>query len=538
MMNARLSKTLVALLAVVAVGACDDPPIEPGSSDAARLATNPTFAVIEAGETRLIQTYLVNEVGNPVAGEVDFDACNGLITVVEDEDQLDIEPGTNLLVTAGGTLGESCINVSAGGFEETITIRIVPSEIVVTAATDTVRAGDSGSIDVTIVDADGNPVTPFDEGLEITYTSSNTRRLFFTDTLGGFDTDSSGAVIVTATYELFGVTRTLEIPITVLPGLPVTGDIAGTTFGSIQFGDTVSAAIILRDTAGPNLSNLDADIDSIVLTSSNTAVATAWAVIEPLDNQPGRVRMTAYVAGVGGGTANISGTAYTVNGAISLGTNSVTVVQDAVINSILPAGQNAGENVVIAGSGLQQSGSATTVEIDGVDVTDYIVLLTPTAITLELPVAGEARTVEVTVDVGGATSDQMDYAFGGEASEPQNDVDGTPVVGPAPGVPFTQTGWLGFADDYDFFRFTAPASGNITINGDWDQASVDVDFAVFNWATGSFGNCAGGASVAKPEQDLTCTVTAGTEYGIYVNHYSLSADGDTQPTEYSVTLAY
>jgi hypothetical protein len=107
MMNARLNKALVALLAVAAAGACDDPPVEPGNSDAARLFTNPSFVVVEAGDSRLVQAYLVNELGSPVSGTVEFEACNSVITAVADSGQSDIEPGNNFFIE-GNTLGESC----------------------------------------------------------------------------------------------------------------------------------------------------------------------------------------------------------------------------------------------------------------------------------------------------------------------------------------------------------------------------------------------------------------------------------------------
>jgi hypothetical protein len=211
----------------------------------------------------------------------------------------------------------------------------------------------------------------------------------------------------------------------------------------------------------------------------------------------------------------------------------VDVVEAVEIVSILPAGAEAGDEVIIAGTGLVQAGAPTAIIIEGEDVSAFIVAATPTAITLELPLAMAAGDVEVTVDVGnGAASDDATYAYGGEATEPAND-DGSPTT-----LPFSHTGYFGYNDDYDYFVFTAPTTGNINLMLDWSDASKDLDFAVFNWNTGSFGTCAGGATSAKPEVDNSCAVTAGTEYGIYINDYSLSHDGDHTPVEYTATVSY
>ena len=192
--------------------------------------------------------------------------------------------------------------------------------------------------------------------------------------------------------------------------------------------------------------------------------------------------------------------------------------------------------MTITGTGFVQAGQALVVTVDGEDVTDtYVTAVTPTTITLaEFPVAGGARNMDITVDVGGgATSETVAYAFGGEDTEPANDnfVDVT--------LPFDHTGWFGGSDDYDFFEFVAPTTGTLTLFVDWDDADLDLDIALYNATTGSFiSSCLSGASAAKPETDTSCNVTAGTRYGIYINDYSISHDGITTPTQYHATASY
>lgn len=527
MMNTRLSKMLVALLAVATAGACDDPPIEPGDNDPARLFTSSSVVVVEAGASSLVRAHLVNNLGNPLTGDVAFSACDATISVAADPEQTTVEPGSNFIVT-GVTLGESCVNVSAAGFEETITVRVVPAELSVTAAPDTVRAGEAGSIDLETRTTAGVFVGPFAD-TDVTFESSDEDRLFFTDDAGAFDTDEAGAVTVTATFESFGVQREVEIPITVIPGLPSEGSFA-TELGAVLAGDTVSATVQLRDTIG-NVNDLASDIESIVVTSSDESIATAFATITENEDLEGRVILTVFAVGVAGGQADISATVNTINGAIDAGSSQVTVLDELDVVTILPADAEPGETVVITGTGLQQPGAETVVLVDGVDVTSYVTSITPTTITLDFPGAGEARDMDVTVDVGGgATSDTEVYAFGGEADEPEND-DETATT-----LPFDHTGWFGFNDDFDFYAFTAPTTGTVNMDLDWNNDDLDLDMAMIDADAGAF-ICTGGATGAKPEDD-TCDLTAGTNYIIYINDYSLSHDGDETPVRYHMTVVY
>ena len=192
MMNDRLRKSLVALASIAALGACEEATVDTGDTDAARLTTNPSFVIVEAGDSTLVSAFLVNNLGNPVQGDVTFSACDATITAAADETQSPLEPGTNFYIS-GNTLGESCVNVSGAGFDQTIGVRVVAAGFATTAVTDTVRAGDTGSIDVTLINAAGGAVGPFAE-TDATFTSDNEDALFFTDDAGSFDTHESDAV--------------------------------------------------------------------------------------------------------------------------------------------------------------------------------------------------------------------------------------------------------------------------------------------------------------------------------------------------------
>ena len=215
MMNARLNKALVALLAVSA-GACGDAPVDVAQNDPDRLVTNPSFVVIEAGETRLVQAYLVNALGNPVAGDVDFEACDAAITVEADPEQTDLEPGSNFLIT-GNTLGTSCVNVSGSGEEATINVRIIPAELALSLE-DTILSGAGATAGVTFLNASGTAATGFDLD-EVSFTSLDTLIAVVDPVTGDVTARAPGtAEIVVTLDEGLGAARADTFAVVVVPG--------------------------------------------------------------------------------------------------------------------------------------------------------------------------------------------------------------------------------------------------------------------------------------------------------------------------------
>ena len=233
MMNARLNKAMVALLAVAAAGACDDPPIEPGNSDADRLVTNPSFVVIDAGDTRLVQAYLANVLGNPVVGEVEFEACDAGVTVTADDEQTDIEPGNNFYIQ-GNTLGESCVNVSGGGFEETIGVRVVPAALELGLA-DTLSSGETVTASVLFLNAAGGAATGFDLD-EVTFESLD-EDIAVIDASGNVTAQAPGNVdIVVTLNDGLGAERADTFTAVVEPGT-FTGTVES---GPLGVNDTIT----------------------------------------------------------------------------------------------------------------------------------------------------------------------------------------------------------------------------------------------------------------------------------------------------------
>jgi hypothetical protein len=502
--------------------------VDPGSPDAVRLATNPSFVVIEAGETRTVQSFLVNAVGNPVAGEVSFEACNGLITVAEDEDQAEVEPGTNFTIT-GNTLGESCVNLSAAGFEKTINVRVVPEAVGVVSVDDTLRAGATGSIDVTLLNAAGAAVGPFEE-TDATFESDNPLSVIFTDSAGSFDTRIADNNIVTVTFESFGVTREVEIPVIVLPAAPDSGDIIG-NFGAIGVGDTLGIPVNLFDSIN-NINNYAPDIDSIRFTSSNPAVATTFGTIEESNDFEGRVVLSANAVGVSQGTATITGTAYVSPDGVAvypvaLGTATVTVLAPDIV-SMTPSTGRPGQVVTITGTNLQTAGFTTTVHMDGVNITTFVDVITPTAITLDMPAALTNADHEIEVRVGGVPSDQATWTQTSH-QDVQGPANESAATAPVVTFPIDLVGTFVGTNDTDWYQFTLATRSAMSFRLDW-TGTKDLDMLFRNAANTAYVCSTAGASAAHPEV-ATCTLNPGT-YLILLNDYSSAHDHDASLVTY------
>ncbi|MGH7507150.1 MAG: hypothetical protein ACRELX_15960, partial [Longimicrobiales bacterium] len=107
-----------------AIAACDDNPLSEGRNETARFQLNPSFANVAVGATTEVTAIAVNRYGESTGEPVTATACDNKVTIARDEDRSPFEPPERFVVT-GVTAGASCINVSAGGQQATITIEVV-----------------------------------------------------------------------------------------------------------------------------------------------------------------------------------------------------------------------------------------------------------------------------------------------------------------------------------------------------------------------------------------------------------------------------
>jgi hypothetical protein len=112
------------LFGVLAV-ACDDNPLSEGRDDVDRFRINPSFAFVKVNDSTKVSAIAVNRHGEPTGDAVTATACDARISVQRDPTRVEYEPPERFVVR-GIAEGETCVNVSAGGTQATVTINVVP----------------------------------------------------------------------------------------------------------------------------------------------------------------------------------------------------------------------------------------------------------------------------------------------------------------------------------------------------------------------------------------------------------------------------
>jgi hypothetical protein len=111
-------------LAIVAIAACDDNPLEEGRDTTARFRLNPSVATVAVGDSTQVTAIAVNDYDEPTGQAVTATACDGKVSVAPHPGRSGYEPPERFVVR-GVTAGESCVNVSGGGQTATVTINVV-----------------------------------------------------------------------------------------------------------------------------------------------------------------------------------------------------------------------------------------------------------------------------------------------------------------------------------------------------------------------------------------------------------------------------
>lgn len=111
-------------LALVAFAACDDNPLAENRDTIDRFDLNPSFANVKVGDSTKVNAIPVNVHGERTGVEVSGTACDSKITVSKDPTRTAYEPPERFVIR-GVSAGESCLTVSAGGKQATVTINVV-----------------------------------------------------------------------------------------------------------------------------------------------------------------------------------------------------------------------------------------------------------------------------------------------------------------------------------------------------------------------------------------------------------------------------
>ena len=403
----------ITALAVLALGACNDNPLDFDVKETTGIQVNPSSMVVAAGRTADLESRAVNQSGEPtfdaVSFEIDASCGAGAITVVPDPDQLEIQPPGLFVVTGGAVLGQSCINLTSGSSTALVEVTVVGDAIEITSpiADQVFRAGESGQIIAQLVDFDGNPVGPY-EPEDAVFTSSDDAVALITDDVGNFTTDQSGTATLGATWlgqadngtSGLGVIRTDQVTIEVIPSLPDTAYFtAGDDLGVLPVDEVVDFDVFVADALG-NRNTIPDEIISVTAVSSDATVASVVPRIATDDAAFGQgdipvVEVTTLLAGA----VTISGTVTTSEGDFDFA--GTLLIPNPIITAVTPATGTFAETVTITGSDFAP---ISKVYVGGYLLGNYTID-SPTQITAQMPTySALPGPLDVVVSVAGVES--------------------------------------------------------------------------------------------------------------------------------------
>jgi hypothetical protein len=534
----------ITALAVLALGGCNDNPLNFNVKDTVGIQVNPSEMVVAAGRTSELESRAVNQGNEPtfdaVSAAVDATCGPGAITVVPDPAALEIQPPGLYIVTGGAVLGQSCVVLTSGSNTAQVDVTVVADGIAITAPADgaVFRAGETGQVVAGLTDLDGNAVGPY-AAEDAVFTSSDADVADYTDDMGSFSTETAGTATLGVTWAGqaangtagLGVVRSDEIGIEVIANVPASAAFDNEDdFGAVAGGETVQAEVLVLDQFG-NQNTDETEITGCTVLSSDPAVATATCTLD-LTNS---VNVLVDVTTVAPGGADISGTVTTSEAVFNYGPASIVVLSPSV-TGISTATGFVGTAVTISGTGLAAAGFDTEVLIDGSAVTGdvaapgFVQSVSDTDVTILMPDLGNANDAfEVGISVGGVVAaETFTYTQLADAAEdePANDNGATPTVITLPTDKVGSFEGID-VDDYHLIAVT----GAFTVDLDWDDHSVDLDILIDDETNGFSFPCGfDGATGAAPEQHV-CDVPAGN-YLIWINNYS----GPDHPTSYRLEI--
>jgi hypothetical protein len=488
----------ITALAVLALTACNDDPLDFDVKTTTGIETNPTEMVVAAGRTAELESRAVNQGGEPtfdaVSAAVDATCGAGAITVVPDPNALEIDPPGEFLVTGGATLGPTCIVLTSGSNTAQVDVTVVADAIEIVSPEDGAefRAGETGQVVAQLVSNDGTVVGPYDPTLA-TFTSSNEDAIEFTDDVGNFTVGESGTSLITVTWPGddsngtagLGVVRVTEINLSVAAGPPVAAAFASDPLGAFEVGDIDEFEVIVTDALG-NQNTFADEITAVTAgeLSSDPAVATATAeLVDGVDE--GTVNVIVTVEAIGGGSATISGVVTTTNGDLPFSAD--YFVPAPSITSLSATSGDYATTVTITGEQFSFPGLITTVLVDGQQLGNFTIV-SDTEITAQMPTYEEPGVHNVVVNVNGIVSteaitwEQTNACYAQDVPY----TPGPPLYGPVVqgSIPFYCAGTATDADNSNAW-FVATISEDALLGGsevsvlyapDWGPPLKDIDW--------------------------------------------------------------
>jgi len=542
----------ITALTVLALGACNDNPVDFDVKQTDGIFANPAFMVVAAGRTSHLESRAVNQGNEPtyddVSAAIDPTCGPGQITVADDPDWLpEIQPPGLFVVTGGATLGPTCINLTSGSASTQVDVVVVTNGIEITApvADQVFRAGETGQIVAQLTDLDGNVVGPYAPE-DATFESSDAAVVTIDDEVGNFTTVATGAAALSVTWAGqeangtagLGVVRADVVSIEVVPNDPDTAYFtAGDPLGAFTVGDVDEFDVTVEDALGNRNTSPD-EIEDVTAQSSDVGVATVTYRIVTDDPAYGQGDIPVVeVTAVGGGSTVISGVVQTTSGDVPF--SSAYYVPAPSITSLSAASGVFASTITITGQQLSFPGLITGVLVDGQLLGNFTVV-SDTEITAQMPTYATASAGHtVAVDVNGVLSTEaitweqtnncsaLDFPEEPGFDGPFVDVSyPLECSGTASGP---QDDWF-FADVSADAALAAGGSYSVTLAPTWGAPDKDIDF-YYDDCTFSVFEFAVDQPPATFDKDLAagCTLWIMDDYAGF--------RGDLTPQPYTITVA-
>lgn len=229
------------MVALVGFAGCDDNPTDFDTSDTTAITTNPSAMTVNAQETALIDSRTINAGDEPtweeISASVDGSCGHSDISVaVAETYEPSIQPPGQFDVTAGTTLGESCVQLTGGGASATVEVTVVPDSLNITNVPEEVVVFNTVQLGGTLLGDAGGTVGPFDFAADVTWASDDST-VAVVDETGLLTANGGGSATITATWTGSGVSRVYEFPVTVLVPPPA---LTSTDAASYEYGGLVT----------------------------------------------------------------------------------------------------------------------------------------------------------------------------------------------------------------------------------------------------------------------------------------------------------
>jgi hypothetical protein len=143
-MNRRLFGAFGVLTVIaLSVGSCKSDPLSDADGNPAAVVTNLSYLQMPIGTTSAITATVLDARTTPLDVPITFTACTADVTVVEDTSYHPIPHTSERAIVTAVSAAPTCVRVSSGGIEDTVTISVLPQGFSGAFSASTLPGGDT-----------------------------------------------------------------------------------------------------------------------------------------------------------------------------------------------------------------------------------------------------------------------------------------------------------------------------------------------------------------------------------------------------------